>query len=716
METYIKGNYKRSIYTSDNGFVIGIFKIKETNEENLKEFINKTITFTGQFVELNVDDTYFFYGEMVDHQKYGLQFKVNEYERVKPSDKDGIIEFLSSDLFNGIGEKIATQIVETLGENALDKILEEKSNLYLVPKLSSKKIDIIYNTLTKYEESHKTIVYLTELGFNMKDSLNVYNFYKSNTIIQIESNIFKIIDDIEEISFTKIDEISKKLNYKENDINRIKSCILYVMKSLTYKNGDTYLNLNEIYINAINYLKIELNKEEFNTYLDELSIEQKTHIENDKYYLNNIYEAENKVSNKLNTLLNIPLTKYKKLDTYIELLEKENNIKYDEIQLTAIKKALENNLLIITGGPGTGKTTIIKSIVQLYKLLNKLNDEELINEISLLAPTGRASKRLSEATLFPATTIHRFLGWNKELNSFKIDEYNKDKSKLIIIDEVSMIDISLIDNLLKGLNDNIKLILVGDFNQLPSVGPGQVLKDLINSDIIDVVKLKLLYRQNENSYIPVLAKEINDNNLSSDFYETRDDYTFLECTNYSLKNTIIALAETIEKKGYEIIIKDCSLGKGLPVYGAIIIDKQNHLYNFKLGSDFVPYIAVDRCLNEAYQSTKGFIGLPIDFSWTNNQKNTLNEEVVNSNYHRILESSSGIWPLSIFSPIPSYEYTGENPTWGISNDSDLQYCFNIVEQLGFNIYIRNNSITDFPTYYIIIPGMNQVLFSRKAYK
>ena len=551
METYIKGNYKRSIYTSDNGFVIGLFKIKETNEENLKEFINKTITFTGQFVELNVDDTYFFYGEMVEHQKYGLQFKVNEYERVKPSDKDGIIEFLSSDLFNGIGEKIATQIVETLGENALDKILEEKSNLYLVPKLSSKKIDIIYNTLTKYEESHKTIVYLTELGFNMKDSLNIYNFYKSNTIIQIESNIFKIIDDIEEISFTKIDEISKKLNYKENDINRIKSCILYVMKSLTYKNGDTYLNLNEIYINAINYLKIELNKEEFNTYLDELSIEQKIHIENDKYYLNNIYEAENNVSNKLNTLLNIPLTKYKKLDTYIELLEKENNIKYDEIQLTAIKKALENNLLIITGGPGTGKTTIIKSIVQLYKLLNKLNDEELINEISLLAPTGRASKRLSEATLFPATTIHRFLGWNKELNSFKIDEYNKDKSKLIIIDEVSMIDISLIDNLLKGLNDNIKLILVGDFNQLPSVGPGQVLKDFINSDIIDVVKLKLLYRQNENSYIPVLAKEINDNNLSSDFYETRDDYTFLECTNYSLKNTIISLAETIEKKGYD---------------------------------------------------------------------------------------------------------------------------------------------------------------------
>ncbi len=172
----------------------------------------------------------------------------------------------------------------------------------------------------------------------------------------------------------------------------------------------------------------------------------------------------------------------------------------------------------------------------------------------------------------------------------------------------------------------------------------------------------------------------------------------------------------IEKKGYEIIIKDCSLGKGLPVYGTIIIDKQNHSYNFKLGSDFVPYIAVDRCLNEVYQSTKGFIGLPINFACNNNKKNEISQEVIDSNYHKILESSSGIWPLSILSPIPSYEYTGENPNWGLSNEDDLKYCFNIIKQLGFNIYIRNNSITGFPTYYIIIPGMNQVLFSRKAYE
>ena len=257
MNTYIKGNYKRSIYSS-NGFVIGLFKIKETNDEEMSEYINKTITFTGNFDELNEDDTYIFYGELVEHVKYGIQFQVNQYERVKPSDKDGVIAFLSSDLFNGIGEKIATSIVEVLGENALEKILEEKTNLYLVPKLSKKKIDLIYDTLVKYEESHKTIVYLTELGFNMKDALNIYNFYKSNTIIQIEHNIFRIIDDVEDISFVKVDEISIKLNVDRKDENRIKSCIFYIMKSLIYKNGDTYLLFDEIYNSCINYLNIDI--------------------------------------------------------------------------------------------------------------------------------------------------------------------------------------------------------------------------------------------------------------------------------------------------------------------------------------------------------------------------------------------------------------------------------------------------------------------------
>lgn len=170
------------------------------------------------------------------------------------------------------------------------------------------------------------------------------------------------------------------------------------------------------------------------------------------------------------------------------------------------------------------------------------------------------------------------------------------------------------------------------------------------------------------------------------------------------------------KRGYEIIIKDCSLGKGIPVIGVIIIDKLNHLYNFKLGSSFVPHVAVDRCLNEVYQSNKGFIGLNIDFKWTNSQNHSVDKDTVRTNFHNILETGSGIWPLSILYSTPSYEYDGENPNFGLSNENDLKYCIELVKKLGFDIFIRNNSITEFPAFYIFIPGMSQVLNSKEEYE
>ena len=508
---YIKGNFRRAIFSSDKGYVIGIFKVKETNVEVLKEYTGKTITFTGYFHDLNEDDTYFFYGEELEHPKYGLQFQVSEYERIKPEDKDGIVEFLASDLFKGIGEKLAIKIVEVLGEDTLERILEDPNSLMLVPKLSSKKAKQIYDTLTKYEESHKTIVYLTELGFSMKDALLVYNKYKSNAIGMVEHNVYLLIDDIEEITFLKVDSIAREMHIEEDNESRVKACILYTMKELTYKNGDTYLTLEEIYDMTLRFLKVDLSEDLFREYLNELVVEEKVVNEEERYYLEEVFESEKQILNKIKILLQKRKEKPKKLDELLEALEKNSGISYNDKQKEAIEKALTNNLLIITG---TGKTTIIKAIVDLYQRLHNLNTEELTRELALLAPTGRASKRMSEATQFTATTIHRFLKWNKENNRFGIDEYNKDNSKLIIIDEVSMIDLPLFDHLLRGLTDNIKLILVGDYNQLPSVGPGQLLKDFIESEVIDTVHLDLLYRQDENSYITTLAGEIRDDNLS----------------------------------------------------------------------------------------------------------------------------------------------------------------------------------------------------------
>lgn len=551
MKTFIKGNYRRSIYSSLKGYVIGLFKVRDTNDEAMQNYINKTITFTGYFHELTEDDTYIFYGEAVNHPRYGFQYQVEEYERVKPEDKDGIIEFLASDLFPGIGEKLATKIVETLGKNTLDIILDNPEQLNLVPKLTHKKANQIVETLNKYEESHKTIVYLTDLGFNMKDALNIYNYYKSETINHVEHDIYELIDEIDEITFSKVDPIALKIGIDATDERRIKACILYVMSELCFKNGDTYLTKEEIYFKMMNYLNFEMDEMIFSQFLEELSLDEKIYIEQDRYYLMDFYEAEVNIVEKIKRLSRIDKTTYKKMGRHIEDMEKGYEITYNEKQKEAIKKALEQNVLIITGGPGTGKTTIIRAIVELYQTLNKKNYDELIKELCLLAPTGRASKRMSESTLLPASTIHRFLKWNKEMNEFRINEDNKDKSKLIIIDEVSMIDLMLFDSLLKGLTDNIKLIMVGDFDQLPSVGPGQLLKDMIESKVIDTVHLDLLYRQDENSYITTLAQEIRTNSLNEHFTETKSDYTFLQCSSVSIRENLKTLCTQVVEKGYD---------------------------------------------------------------------------------------------------------------------------------------------------------------------
>ncbi len=557
MDLYIKGIYSRKIFQSDNGYVIGLFKINKTNIEQFKNQVGKTITFTGYFHDLTLNDPYVFFGNEVEHPKYGKQFNVVKYERVKPEGKDGIIDFLSSDLFPGIGPVLATSIVETLGDNTLDIIINEPQSLKYVPKLSSKLADLIYKNLLQYEENHKIIVELCEMGFTMKDALNIYNVYGINTMDYLNNNIYRIIDDVNNISFLKVDKLAMQYDISETDENRIKAAIIYLIQNLTFKTGDSYVSYEFLKDQLERFLNIGIIEHIFNQYLEELEIELKIIVNNNNIYLFDLYEAENDIVEKIHYLINKTSVKHKKINNKLDKIEKKNDIKYNEMQKEAIISALNNNVSIITGGPGTGKTTIIKAIVNLYKLINNLDDYELLDELALLAPTGRAGKKMNEATNFPAMTIHRFLKWNKDLDQFSVNEYNKDKSKLIIVDEASMVDIMLFSNLLKGLTNNIKLVLVGDYDQLPSVAPGQLLKDLVESQKIKTTKLDVLYRQNEESYIPILANDIKLGH-SFEIFQKYSDYQFINCSSSNivenLKKLVISLLDNnVDLTNFQIL-------------------------------------------------------------------------------------------------------------------------------------------------------------------
>ena len=549
LDSYIKGNFRRSIFQSDKGYVIGLFKVRETNDEALEEYINHTITFTGYFHELNEDDVYVLYGEVVNHPRYGLQFQSNKYERLKPTGKDAVTTFLSSDLFPGIGEKLARQIAEVLGDNAIDRILEDESCLYLVPKLTESKINKIVNTLKKYEESHKIIAELIDLNFSMREALSIYSEYKSNTQKIIDNNIYQIVYNLPDISFLKVDKAGELLEFDRFDFRRVKAAILYVMKKLIYQNGDSFLSRDVIISNVNKFLKIDYDN--YDELFKELADLDYIVIDGDDYYLEEIWSAEANITERLYDLASKPIKRQKNLENLLMELEKINGITYNDEQKKAIIKALENNILIITGGPGTGKTTIIKAITELYQHVNKLNYDEFTERLALLAPTGRASKRMSESTFLPASTIHRFLKWNKDNSEFMVNEMNKSDVQLVIIDEVSMIDVNLFNSLLKGLKSNVKLILVGDYDQLPSVGPGNLLKDLICSDMIEVVHLNHLYRQDENSYITSLAYEIKDGDIGDNFLNTYSDYTFLKCSANHIKSNLKRLCEKVIEKGYD---------------------------------------------------------------------------------------------------------------------------------------------------------------------
>ncbi|MBR1416584.1 MAG: ATP-dependent RecD-like DNA helicase [Bacilli bacterium] len=537
--SYIKGKVRQLIFESDSGYKVGIIRIKESDDEELEDFINKTITFVGYFADLTYEDTYKMEGQLVYNDKYGYQYKVDNYQREEIEGKDAVLEFLSSPLVKGCGEKTAQKIVDVLGENALKLIKENISNLLLVPKMSEKKAREIYNSITKYQSTDDMIISLKKLGFSINESLTIINSYGNNSIEIFNTNPY-ILKDI--IDFKKIDSAYLKSD-NFDELVREKACLEQVIPYLEIETGNTYFTEDEILDGLKRYFNIILDYDKFINFLNELVNERKVVKKDSMIFSYTTFEDESYISNRLISINEQNTKKYTIFDTEIIKLQEEIEVTYNKDQLNAIRSSLESRVSIITGGPGTGKTTIVKAIVNLYIILHNLSPREIINDIALLAPTGRAAKKLAESTGLPASTIHRFLKWNKESNDFQVNEFNPNNQKLIIVDETSMIDTNLFASLLRGLNKNIQLILVGDANQLPSVGPGMVLNDLIASQMFTYSPLYEIYRQSINSYIPILASEIKNKELSDNFQTKKDDYNFLETPSYNIKETLKQICE-----------------------------------------------------------------------------------------------------------------------------------------------------------------------------
>lgn len=537
--SYIKGTISKIIYRNNsNGYTVGLIKIKESDEE-----VGKIETFTGVLPEFNEKTIYQLNGTFTTHNKYGYQFQVDSFEIVLPEKKDELVDFLSSDLFP-IGEKTAKKIVGSFGEDTIDVILNNKEKLLEIPRLGIERINKINNILKEYQSTSNIVLELNRMGFNTKDSLMLLNKYKDKVIRIIDNNIYDLIDNIN-LNFKEIDTIAINNKYDLYDERRIEALIIYLLNEITFEQGDTYSFFQEIYNSIIKYLP-DLKSEDLEYYLIKLSKQKRVVIKKEKYYLKELYDAEEYIADRIYRLNNMERRKLPKLKEKIKELEQKIGITYDESQKNAIITSLNNNFTITTGGPGTGKTTIIKGIIRMLVDTCHISPQN----IALLAPTGRASRKLIEVCNIPAYTIHKYLGWDKDNNTFSHNEINVCKEEYIIVDEASMIDTMLMFSLLKGTRLDSKFIFIGDYYQLPSVSQGQVLKDMIDSEVLDVIKLNNLYRQKDGNYIINLAHEIKNKELSDNFLTKKEDYNFIEVDNDYVLTSIKDIILKALEKGY----------------------------------------------------------------------------------------------------------------------------------------------------------------------
>ena len=554
----IYGNISRVIYyNEENGYGVVKVKLDGKNEQlkkYLEEFYSTEITVTSMFDrEPLINEDYEFFGKITMNDKYGKQFMATSYSR-KNETLEGVVAYLSSDFFMGVGVKTAKKIYQTLGSDCLNKIYDNKDILDSV--ITDKKLkDVIYDGIVSAKEKEKDILGLMSLGLTIKMATKITTFIPLDSYQKVKKNPYILIDLVEGIGFIKADKIALNNGIKPNSLIRIEAFIKFYLDTLIHRTGDAYIEEDELVEKLFSELNKEsdlITKDTYEKAVKDLIKRKKIFIdENRNVYPYVIYNNENYVASFIGGLLKEEARKFKDkdIDLALERIDKELNISYSGDQLVAIKNALKENISIITGGPGTGKTTIIRGLIEAYVILRK---KDVVREkIALLAPTGRAAKRLSEVTSHPASTIHRFLGYSSLGFKYGIDE--KVDSELVIIDEFSMVDINLASHLFSALKEKTKVVIVGDVNQLPSIGPGEVLANMIESHEITSTTLNQIYRQSLDSSIISFAHSINHGYVPSDILEKKKDRSFSNVYNEYIANNIVNIVKSAVSKGLNII-------------------------------------------------------------------------------------------------------------------------------------------------------------------
>ncbi|MEQ9809710.1 SF1B family DNA helicase RecD2 [Streptococcus jiangjianxini] len=551
MTSYFSGTIDRIIFeNASNFFKILRLEIDDTNSD----FDDFDIIITGTIGDVVEGDTYTFWGELVQHPKYGQQLKADRYERAKPT-ASGLIKYFSSDHFKGIGRKTAEKIIAIYGEDPIDKILEDPSQLENIAGLSKVNRESFVAKLKLNYGTEQVLTKLAKYGLSSKLALQVFNQYQDQSLAIVEENPYQLVEDIQGIGFKIADQLAEQLGIAADATQRYRAGIIHTLTENSIQTGNTYTEARELLEMTLYLLEssrqIELEPSLVAAELTHLIEEDKIQTIGTKVFDNTLYYAEEGVYKHLRRLLNNDEKPRFPQDTIakeIERIQASLNITYDDIQKEAIAKALTNRVFILTGGPGTGKTTVINGIIEAYGNLHQIDTHKNEPPILLAAPTGRAARRMNELTGLPSATIHRHLGLTGDNDDYQtLDDYLD--ADLIIVDEFSMVDTWLANQLLSAISARSQLIIVGDSDQLPSVGPGQVLADLLKVQELPQVRLEKIFRQTDDSTIVTLASQMRQGQLPNDFTEKKADRSYFEAQAFHIPQMVTKIVSSAVKSG-----------------------------------------------------------------------------------------------------------------------------------------------------------------------